>query len=114
VERRTGLLDVQLQQGRASDRVAVLPGPLPVRALRLADLGYWSLEAFAALAQHQVFWLSRIQMPTAVYDATGVRQDLLTLLKSQPTETAELAVALGALASCGASVGRAGLAGRHR
>jgi hypothetical protein len=63
--------------------------------LRLADLGYWSLEAFAALEQPQVFWLSRLQMQTAVYDATGVRQDLLTLLESQPTDTVERAVALG-------------------
>lgn len=95
MEMRTGRLDVQLQEGRASDRAAVLPGPLPAGALRLADLGYWSLEAFAALAQHQVFWLSRLQMQTAVYDATGARQELLTLLESQPTDTVELAVALG-------------------
>ena len=40
----------------------LVPGPLPAGALRLADLGYWSLEAFAALAQHKVFWLSRLQM----------------------------------------------------
>jgi hypothetical protein len=95
LEMCTGRLDVQLQEGRASDRAAVLPGPLPAGALRLADLGYWSLEAFAALAQHEVFWLSRLQMQTAVYDATGVRQDLLTLLERQPTDTVELAVALG-------------------
>ena len=63
--------------------------------MRLADLGYWSLEAFAALEQHQVFWLSRLQMQTAVYDATGARQELLTLLETQPTDTVELAVALG-------------------
>jgi hypothetical protein len=95
LEMRTGRLDVQLQEGRASDRAAVLPGPLPAGALRLADLGYWSLEAFAALAQHKVFWLSRLQMQTAVYDTSGARQDLMTLLESQPTDTVELAVALG-------------------
>jgi hypothetical protein len=55
VEMRTGRLDVQLQEGRASDRAALLPGPLPAGALRLADLGSWSLEAFAALEQHKVF-----------------------------------------------------------
>jgi hypothetical protein len=60
VEMRTGRLDVQLQEGHASDRAALLPGPLPAGALRLADLGYWSLEAFAALAQPQVCWLSRL------------------------------------------------------
>jgi Transposase DDE domain len=95
LEMGTGRLDVQLQEGRASDRAAVLPGPLPAGALRLADLGYWSLEAFAALAQHEVFWLSRLQMQTAVYDATGDRRDLLELLEAQPTDTIELAVTLG-------------------
>jgi hypothetical protein len=91
----TGRLDVQLQEGRASDRAASLPGPLPAGALRLADVGYWSLEAFAALAQQKVFWLSRLQMQTAVYDATGARQELLPLLETQPTDTIDLAVALG-------------------
>ena len=95
LEMCTGRLDVQLQEGRASDRAAVLPGPLPAGALRLADLGYWSLGAFAALAQHAVFWLSRLQMQTAVYDATGERWELLELLETQPTDTVELAVALG-------------------
>jgi hypothetical protein len=42
---RTGCRAVQFQDGRAADRTAELPGPLPAGALRLADLGYWSLEA---------------------------------------------------------------------
>jgi Transposase DDE domain len=95
LEMCTGRLDVQLQEGRASDRTAVLPGPLPAGALRLADLGYWSLGAFAALAPHGVFWLSRLQMQTAVYDATGDRRELLELLEAQSTDTIELAVTLG-------------------
>lgn len=63
---RTGCLAVQFQDGRASDRTADWPGPLPAGALRLADLGYWSLEALQALAQQGVFWLSRLQLQTAV------------------------------------------------
>jgi hypothetical protein len=95
LEMCTGRLDVQLQEGRDSDRAAVLPGPLPAGALRLADLGYWSLGAFAALTQHEVFWLSRLQMQTAIYDATGDRRELLELLETQSTDTIELAVTLG-------------------
>ena len=91
----TGRLDVQLQEGPASDRAAVLPGPLPAGALRLADLGYWSLEAFAALEQPKVFWLSRLQMQTAVDDATGERRELPDLLETQAMDSVELAVALG-------------------
>jgi hypothetical protein len=33
-------------------------------------------------------------MQTAVYDAPGARQELLTLLETQSTDTVELAVAL--------------------
>jgi Transposase DDE domain len=95
LEMCTGRLDVQLQEGRASDRAAVLPEPLPAGAWRLADLGYWSLGACAALTQHEVFWLSRLQMQTAVYDATGDRRELLERLETQPTDTLELAVTLG-------------------
>ena len=95
VEMRTGRLDVQLQEGRASDRTAVLPGPLPAGAVRLAALGSWSLEAVAALEPHQVCWLSRLQRQTAVYEATGDRRELLELLETQATDTVALAVALG-------------------
>ena len=94
LEMCTGRLDVQLQEGRASDRAAVLPGLLPAGALRLADLGYWSLGAFAALTQHAVFWLSRLQMQTAIYDATGP-PGTPGILETQPTDTIELAVTLG-------------------
>jgi hypothetical protein len=95
VARRPGRLDGQLQEGRAAARAAALPGPRPAGALRLADVGSWSLEACAALAPHQVCWLARLQRQTAVYDATGARQDLLTLWESPPTDTVARAVALG-------------------
>src|SRR4029450_8715923 len=92
---RTGFLALQFQDGRASDRTADWPGPLPAGALRLADLGYWSLEALQALAQQGVFWLSRLQLQTAVYDAAGDRQDLLAFLARSPTDTVEHQVTLG-------------------
>jgi hypothetical protein len=95
LEIRTGRLDVQLQEGRASEQAAELPGPLAAGALRLAALGYWSLDAFRALTQQGVFWLSRLQTQTALYDATGQRQDLLALLTAQPAATLALVVTLG-------------------
>ena len=95
LDMRTGRLAVQFQDGRASDRTAELPGPLPAGALRLADLGYWSLEALQALAQQGVFWLSRLQLQTAVYDAAGDRQDLLAFLAASPTDPVEHQVTLG-------------------
>ena len=95
LDMRTGCLAVQFQDGRASDRTAELPGPLPAGALRLADLGDWSLEALQALAQQGVFWLSRLQLQTAVYDAAGDRQELLAFLEASPTDTVEHQVTLG-------------------
>ena len=96
LELRTGKLEgPQLQDGRASDRAALLPTTLPGGALWLADLGYWSLETWQTLDQQGVCWLSRLQVQTAVYDATGQPRDLLALLNAQPTETVDLAVELG-------------------
>lgn len=97
VELRTGCLEnCQLQDGRTPDQRAAFPAGLLAGALRLADLGYWSLEALQSMAQQGTFWLSRLQTQTAVYDATGQRQDLLALLEAQPTATMEHEIALGA------------------
>jgi hypothetical protein len=95
LEMRMGALAVQLQDGRASDRTAALPPELPAGALRLADLGYWSLEALQTLAQQDVLWLSRLQTQTAVYDTTGQRRELLELLTAQATDALEQEVLLG-------------------
>jgi hypothetical protein len=92
--RRGCLADLQLQDGRASDRSAAAPD-LPAGALRIADLGYWSVEALQALHQQGSFWLSRLQTQTAIYDPVGHRQDLLELLAAQPTETVELPILRG-------------------
>jgi Transposase DDE domain len=92
---RTGCLAVQFPEGRASDRTADLPGPVPAGALRLADWGSWSLEAVQTRAQQGVFWLARLQLQTAVSDAAGDRQDLLAFLTASPTDTVAPQVTLG-------------------
>jgi hypothetical protein len=89
LEMRTGRLDVQLQDGRASDQAAVLPGALPAGALRLADLGYWSLEALQALGQQGVCWLSRFQLQTALYYTTGCRRAVQECLEAAATDPVE-------------------------
>ena len=90
LELRTGRLDVQLQDGRAADQAAEFPGQLEAGALHIADPGYWSLDAFRMLMQQGIFWLSRLQVQTALYTATGQRQDLLALLMAQPAAALDM------------------------
>jgi hypothetical protein len=94
---RSGRLEgPQLQDGRASDHDAALPTRLPAGALRLADLGYWSVAELADLETQGVFWLSRFQTSTALYDAVGQRQDVAAWLEAQPTAQVALPIFLGA------------------
>jgi hypothetical protein len=96
LELRTGKLEgPQLQDGRASDRAALVPTTLPGGALWLADLGYWRLDTLQTLEQQGVYWLSRLQVQTAIYDPAGQQRDLLALLDAQSAETVDLAVTLG-------------------
>lgn len=93
---RTGhLAGPQLQDGRASDHDAALPTVLPAGSLRLADLGYWSLDELEMLHDSQVFWLSRLQTTTAVYDAAGQRHDVLALLEAQRSVLVDVPIKLG-------------------
>jgi len=46
-------------------------------------LGYFSLKELDQLTQDGVFWLSRLQSNTAVFDLAGNRLDLLNWLESQ-------------------------------
>jgi len=71
----TGQLDGPLLQlARENDASAPLQtAPLPTGALRLADLGYFSLDVLRDMAAAGVYWLSRLQAGTAVYTANGQR-----------------------------------------
>ena len=63
--------------GRTQDRSSALQhAPLPPGALRLADLGFWSLEVFRRIAADGAFWLSRLNLQAAVFAADGARLEL--------------------------------------
>ena len=86
-----------LQPGRVHDRCApVQTAPLPKGALRLADLGYFSLDNLAALDREGVYWLSRMQMGTVIFDQDGRRWHLAALLESVGQDEVDLLVTLGA------------------
>jgi len=69
--------------------------PLPAGALHLADLGYFDLDRFAALSQRQVYWLTRVQTNTRMYDEAGHLWTLPELLAAQTTDRVDLPIALG-------------------
>lgn len=85
-----------LQDARAQDRGSALQStPLPPRALRLADLGYFSLEVMSREDTAGVYWLSRLQVQTAVFDSSGKRRDLSELLPTDYAGAVDVPVSLG-------------------
>jgi hypothetical protein len=85
-----------LQAGRDNDHQADLPDvPLPAGALHLADLGYFDLDRFAALSQRQVYWLTRVQTNTRLYDDTGRLWTLPAFMATQTADRVERPIALG-------------------
>lgn len=85
-----------LSDGRTSDRrTPVQTAPLPPGALRLADLGFFTLDVFAQMSQTGVFWLSRLLSGTAVWTVGGERWEVLALLQAQQSSTVDLPIRLG-------------------
>lgn len=85
-----------VREGRLSDRRTTLQtAPLPPGALRLSDLGFFTLGVFAALTAQGVYWLSRLAPGTAVYTPDGRRWEVLDLLAAQGTPRVDLDVTLG-------------------
>lgn len=97
MELRRGTLEVSdLQPGRACDLASPLShGPLPAGSLRLADLGYYSLEAFQEYDRQGVYILSRLPARTALFDATAKRWKLHDFLQAQPGGPVECWVQVG-------------------
>jgi hypothetical protein len=89
------LSHLDLQNGRAQDRNApVQTAPLPAGALRLADLGYFSVAVFQALSQAGVYWLSRYQARIGVWDEQGERLELPSWLARQTAEALDQPIQL--------------------
>ena len=69
--------------------------PLPQGALRLADLGYFNLDAFEEYSYQGVYWLTRVQTNTRVYDREGRVWLVPELLATQTVAALDLPIALG-------------------
>lgn len=90
------LAALTLHDGRLHDSSVAQPiTTLPTGALFLADLGYFSLERLQEMVQHEICFLSRLQVHTTVFDAEGRRWDDLAALLATQDARIDLPVRLG-------------------
>ena len=83
--------------GRSQDRASTLQhAAVPPGALRLADLGFWSLEVFRRIGEAGAFWLSRLNLQVIVFATDGSRRDLPSWLAQQKGTRLDVPVRLGA------------------
>jgi Transposase DDE domain len=96
-ELNTGALQgLSLHPGRAADNTATLASqPLPEGSLRLADLGYFDLDVLQTYDQHKVYFVSRLQPKTTLYDASGQKWKLAALLAARGGDRLDEWVAVG-------------------
>ena len=86
-----------LQSGRSQDRTSPFQNaPLPRGALRLADLGYFSLDVMDTLNEAGVYWLSRIQTRTSIVDAERRVWVLSEFLQAHEGQAIDVPIRLGA------------------
>lgn len=87
---------VGLQDGRANDRSAPVQHlALPAGALRIADLGYFSLDQIATAQRDGSFVRSRWYPQTALFATDGTPLDLLDVLRTHAQATLDWDVQLG-------------------
>lgn len=96
---RSGALDgFFLTDGRANDPGSPIQKlSVPQGALRLADLGYWSVPRLAEIGRGGGYWLSRLQAGTHVWQTSGEPLKVPCTLAQQREDTLELQVELGAV-----------------
>lgn len=90
------LLGPLLEAGKVPDQGSLLQKTvLPAGALRITDLGYWSLDQLEELSSADVFWLLRAQSQTAIFDTDGTRWTLTALANAQVGDAIDMCVTLG-------------------
>jgi hypothetical protein len=98
---RLDLLNGQLSgpfpmAGRVSDQRSELQdAALPAGSLRLADLGFFSLDTLRTHGRRGVSWLTRLQTCTALFDAEGRSWTIASLLAAQTADRVDLPVTMG-------------------
>ncbi len=86
-----------LTDGRTNDRKAARQHKsLPKESLSIADLGYWKLADLEEKSSKDIYWLSRAQVGTILYDEWGKRWSLADLMSRQKDNQVEMPILLGA------------------
>ena len=82
-----GFQHFQLTDGMTADSTAVkAAAPLPPGSLQLADLAYFSLDAFEQLTENGIYWISRLKANSYLADENGERLSLEKMLKETEAE----------------------------
>jgi hypothetical protein len=94
---RSGALEpIAIEPGRDCDyKTSLQSTPLAPGTLRITDLGYFDTEVFQRYSQQGVFWLSRLQYGTSLFDSEGERLDVLDWLNEQPGPFVDQQVLMG-------------------
>lgn len=89
-----------LEAGRTQDRASTLQqAALPIGALRVTDLGYWSLPQLERLSGEGVFWLLRTNPQADFCTSCGQRWALDAFALAQTADTVDRPITLGAAAA---------------
>ena len=71
-----------LESGRMNDAVSkIQKEPVSAQSLRIADVGYWSLDEMDRIAASGGFWLSRLKSVVRIALPGGKSQDIVSFLK---------------------------------
>ena len=91
-----GIHHLALTHGTTNDKqVTQTAEALPPGSLRLADLGYFSLNELQQCSDREVFWLTRIPATCEVFDAESNHLNLQEALEQQSQPEIELSIRLG-------------------
>jgi hypothetical protein len=90
------LLGPLIEDDRRQDKSSIIQAiPVPAGALRIADLGYFSLAVLQDLESKGSFYLTRLQVQTAIFDEQGKRLDLLRVLREEGQVRLDMPIQLG-------------------
>lgn len=88
------IVELYIHSGKEHEKSIEMES-LPSGSLRIADLGYFSVEEFQEMNEDGVYWLSKVKSQCSVYDAEGKRWDLLEFLEKYCQSQMDILISLG-------------------